>query len=375
MKWIIKVGSSQLTLPNQTLNETLIGDWAKQIAQLSKHSGHKFIFVTSGSIIAGIQELGINRRPNDLGMLQTLAAVGQVHLIQAYRDAFSMHKKKTAQILLTHEDFRNRQRYLNSQTTLTTLWKLGIIPIVNENDTVSTAEIQFGDNDTLAAYVSNIVSADNLLILTDQRGLYSKDPREFPDATFLDKIHLNDPLLDTYAGNKPGKFGRGGMFTKIQAARIAARSATTTIIANGGEKEVISKAVKGIPCGTHIELIKDHNLPQKKRWIMNLPSKGQLVLDLGACHAILEENKSLLPVGVTQSLGNYMRGDMVTCTDTNGKAIAYGLINYGASTMQQLMGKKSEDIRSIIGITYAKDLINRDNLATPKGHPPKPQTL
>ena len=246
------------------------------------------------------------------------------------------------------------------------MWKLGIIPIINENDTVSTEEIQFGDNDTLAAYVANIVSADSLLILTDQRGLYSKDPREFPEATFLEQVHLNDPLLETYASNKPGKLGRGGMLTKIQAARIAARSATTTIIAHGGGKEVIAKAVNGIPCGTYIKPPKEYNLSQKKRWIMNLPSKGRLILDPGACHAILEENKSLLPVGVIQSSGNYMRGDMVTCTNTSDKAIAYGLINCCANTIQKLMGRKSEDIHSIVGITYTKDLINRNNLATLK---------
>ena len=360
-RWVIKVGSSLVTDSGCGLNTDLIGDWAAQIAGLVR-AGSQVALVSSGSIAEGVSRLGWRQRPQNLHSLQAAAAVGQMGLMQGYRQAFAGHGVNTAQVLLTHEDFRDRQRYLNARATLTTLFELGVAPIINENDTVSTEEIQLGDNDTLAAQVANLVDADLLLILTNQRGLFDKDPSRHDDAKLIRSARTGDALLDKAAGPSIGELGRGGMITKVAAARCAAQSGASTVIAPGQEKNVIGRIASGETLGTLIQAA-GRPLALRKRWIANLKPRGALTLDEGACEALRDLGKSLLPVGVAALDGDFRRGDMVVCRTAAGQIVARGLANYTAGEARLIIGKSGGEAKAIMGARYETELIHRDNLA------------
>lgn len=360
-RWLVKIGSSLVTNNGCGLNTVAMRNWATQVATLIKQ-GYQIGLVSSGSIAEGIHQLGWDDRPQDLHQLQAAAAVGQMGLMQNYRLVFEEQGLSSAQILLTHEDLSNRERYLNARATLLSLLELGVVPIINENDTVSTEEIQLGDNDTLAAQVANLIDAEVLLILTDQHGLYDKDPTEYSDANIITDANSKDAILDSVAGPSTSALGRGGMITKIKAARHAALSGTTTIIAHGMEESVIPRIASGEPLGTCLESIGEP-ITLRKRWIANRKSCGILILDDGACQALSKKGKSLLPVGVLQAEGDFNCGDMVKCQNTEGVVIAYGLVNYSADEVAAIAGKSGDHIQTLMGARYQPELIHRDNLA------------
>ena len=360
-RWLIKIGSSLVTNDGCGLNTRAMRHWASQIAALIKQ-GYQVALVSSGSIAEGIYQLGWDGRPHDLHRLQAAAAVGQMGLMQSYRLVFEEQALRSAQILLTHEDLSDRRRYLNARATLLSLLELGVVPIINENDTVSTEEIQLGDNDTLAAQVANLIDAEILLILTDQQGLYDKDPSLYDDARIIDSADSKDAILDEAAGPSVGSLGRGGMITKIKAARQAALSGTTTIIAHGMEQSVISRLADGESLGTCL-LGTGEPLALRKRWIANRKPCGTLILDEGACRALSRQGKSLLPVGVIEAEGDFKCGDMVQCQNTEGVVIAYGLVNYSAVEVAEIAGKNGSYIQALMGARYQPELIHRDNLA------------
>lgn len=359
-RWIVKVGSSLVTSDGTHLDLKIIQSWANQIAEL-KSRGKQVALVTSGSIADGMNKLGWENRPQHVHQLQAAAAVGQMGLIKAYHDAFVKHDIRTAQILLTHEDFANHQRYLNARETLNTLLHLGVVPIINENDTVSTQEIQLGDNDTLSAYVANVVGADILLIMTDQRGLFDRDPSIHKDANLIKRIAHNDPKIDQIAGPSSNALGRGGMITKVAAARRAALSATPTVIASGKEKNLISRIADGEDIGTFIETDKESQ-SLRKLWIMGLKPSGTLVIDKGAANALKTNHKSLLPIGVITAEGIFGKGDMLICKTPADEVIAYGLTNYTSEETTQILGKGSTDVKALIGESCEPELIHKDNL-------------
>ncbi len=360
-KIIIKIGSSLLTRGGRGLDHQALGQWADQIARLWEQ-GQETLLVSSGAVAEGMARLGWRTRPQNLNELQAAAAVGQAGLIQAYESYFHRHGRRTAQVLLTHEDMRHRQRYLNARSTLATLLRHGVIPIVNENDTVVIDEIRFGDNDTLGALVANLIEADLLIILTDQPGLYERDPTLDPTAKLISEASARDPRLDLAAGGSRSGLGRGGMATKIRAARLAARSGTGTVIVGGNENDVISRLLQGEPLGTF--LIPDTEpLDARKRWLMGHSRiDGRIVLDAGAVKAITEKGTSLLPVGVRAVEGNFQRGDVVACLDEHGNEIARGLINYSADEARKIYGKPSTAIAETLGYVDEPELIHRDNL-------------
>ena len=360
-RWIVKVGSSLVTKDGCGLNHDLIGDWAAQIARLGR-GGHQIALVSSGSIAEGVSALGWGERPQTLHALQAAAAVGQMGLMQGYRQAFADHGTTTAQVLLTHEDFRDRQRYINARATLTALLELGVAPVINENDTVSTEEIQLGDNDTLAAQVANLLDAGLLLILTNREGLFERDPARDAGARLIAAAGATDALLDEAAGPSGGDLGRGGMITKVAAARCAALSGASTVIASGREPNVIERIAAGERIGTLIEAA-GQPLALRKRWIMNLKPCGALTLDDGACKALLESGKSLLPVGVAALEGDFRRGDAVVCRSATGRPVARGLANYAATEARRIIGKNGAEVKRIMGARYEAELIHRDNLA------------
>ena len=359
-RWVVKVGSALLTNDGRGLDPEVIRRLVSQLAAL-RGQGREVVLVSSGSIAAGLVRMNLSSRPHELHLLQAAAAVGQSALVQAYEEHFAPHGIMTAQILLSHADVRARDRYLNARGTLATLIGMGILPIVNENDTVVTDEIRLGDNDTLAALVANLVDADALLILTDQAGLMDRDPRQHAEAELIVSADVDDPILDTVAGGS-GALGRGGMTTKLSAARLAARSGAATIIANGREADVISQVVSGRPVGT---LLHTARRPQsaRKQWLASLlHAKGQLMLDEGAVSGVLERGRSLLPIGVTAVSGNFQRGDLVSCVGPDGRERARGLSNYSSTEAAALAGKSSADIESILGYQAEAELIHRDNL-------------
>ena len=360
-RWVVKVGSSLVTDDGCGLNRDLIGAWAAQIARLVR-GGRQVALVSSGSIAEGMGELGWRDRPQTLHTLQAAAAVGQMGLMQGYRQAFAGHGVTTAQVLLTHEDFRDRQRYLNARATLTALLELGVAPVINENDTVSTDEIQLGDNDTLAAQVANLLDAGLLLILTNQEGLFERDPARDANARLIHAADTDDALLDEAAGPSSGELGRGGMITKVAAARCAALSGASTIIASGREPQVIERIASGERIGTLIKAA-GQPLALRKRWIMNLKPRGALTLDDGACKALCESGKSLLPVGVATLEGDFRRGDVIVCRTAAGRPIARGLANYAADEARLIIGKNGAEAKAIMGARYEPELIHRDNLA------------
>lgn len=358
---IIKVGSSLVTNDGKGLDSVAIAKWATQIATL-RAMGKQVILVSSGAIAEGRQRLGFDKRPTGIHQLQACAAVGQMGLAQIYESSFRVHQLGTAQILLTHADLADRERYLNARSTLFTLLGYGIVPIINENDTVVTDEIKFGDNDTLGALVANLTEADALIILTDQKGLYTADPRKQPDAEFVHQARAGDVALEAMAGGAGSSLGSGGMLTKILAAKRAASSGAHTVIAWGREENVLIRLAQGEAIGT--QLVSERApLAARKQWMADhLQTAGQFVLDAGAVQKLLKEGKSLLPIGVTEVSGEFGRGAAVTCVDQQGNAIARGLSNYGSADALRIRQKSSQDIAGILGFVEEPELIHRDNL-------------
>jgi len=359
--WVIKIGSSLLTDDGKGLNRESMAAWVGQIAGFSK-AGISVVLVSSGAVAEGVLRLGLNGRPTAVHFQQAAAAVGQMGLIQAYESEFQKFGLHTAQVLLTHDDLSNRKRYLNARTTLKTLLDLNVIPVVNENDTVVTDEICFGDNDTLAGLVANLINADAMVILTDQDGLYDADPRTNKDANLVDQAQCNDRHLLEFAGTGHGELGRGGMLTKIRAARLAARSGTVTCIANGREPDILAQLRTGESKGTLL-LPESSPLASRKQWLAgHLKVKGTLVLDAGAVKVLTESGKSLLPVGIKSVTGSFKRGEVVSCVDESGKAIARGLVNYDSAEAGKIIGHSTEKLFSLLGYEGEHEIIHRDNL-------------
>ncbi len=357
---VVKIGSALLTRDGQGLNSEGIQNWVAQLAQV-RGGGVEVVLVTSGAVAAGMQRLGRSVRPHALHELQAMAAVGQMNLVQVYESAFQRHGLHTAQVLLTHDDLANRKRYLNSRSTLRTLLGLGVIPVVNENDTVATEEIRFGDNDTLAALVANLVEADLLLILTDQRGLYDRDPRQDPDAKLVAEGVAGDKQLLSMAGGS-GALGRGGMRTKLIAAEKAAHSGASTLIASGREENVILRVLTGEVIGTYLKAAQGR-VAARKQWLAgHARAAGKLKLDAGAAKVIRDGGKSLLPVGVKGIEGAFTRGEIVSCLDPEGHEVARGLVNYNSEETARIIGHASDKIESILGYVDEPELIHRDNL-------------
>ncbi len=359
-RWVVKVGSALLTDHEAGLNKALIEGWAGQLAEL-REGGLQTVIVSSGAVAAGMRRLGWRERPPALHHLQAAAAVGQMGLVHLYEFAFQAHGVHTAQVLLTNADLAHRQRYLNARTALRTLLELGIIPVVNENDTVVTDEIQFGDNDTLAALVANLVEADVLVLLTDQAGLFSADPRTDTNASLIAEANAGDPALDAMAGTGSA-VGRGGMVTKLAAAGKAARSGTATVIASGEEPDVLLRLRSGEPLGTLLKPV-TNRMAARKQWLAgHLRPRGRLTLDDGAVKVLQTAGRSLLPVGVTAVSGEFRRGELVICEDPGGREIARGLINYPAAQARAIIGRASDEIESILGYVDEPELIHRDNM-------------
>jgi glutamate 5-kinase len=358
---VVKVGSSLVTNQGEGLDIPAIRNWAQQIATL-RADGYKVVLVSSGAIAEGMQRLGWKLRPSAVHKLQAAAAVGQMGLIQVYESCFTAHGLHTAQILLTHADLADRERYLNARSTLRTLLTLGVIPIINENDTVVTDEIKFGDNDTLGALVANLIEADALVILTDQIGLFTADPRKDTNATLISLAQAGDDKLEAMAGGAGSHIGSGGMLTKVLAAKRAARSGAHTVIASGHEIDVLPRLMRGDSIGTLLEA-QPSPLNARKQWLADhLQICGTVTLDAGAAHALRNEGKSLLPVGITKVSGKFERGTVVAIFDTNGKEIARGLINYNATETRRIAGHPSNKIESLLGYVDESELIHRDNL-------------
>ena len=360
-RYVIKVGSALVTNRGEGLDVAALAQWARQIAQL-RALGKEAILVSSGAIAEGMQRLGWKLRPHRMHQLQAAAAVGQMGLVQAYESCFRGHGLHTAQVLLTHADLVDRRRYLNARSTLLTLLELGVIPIINENDTVVTDEIKFGDNDTLGALVTNLVDADYLVILTDQAGLYSADPRKESTATLIRKGKAGDPAMEKIAGTAASPIAKGGMLTKVIAAKRAARSGANTIIASGHEPDVLLRLAGGEQIGTLLEA-STTPLAARKQWLADhLQVAGRLRIDDGATHALRSGGRSLLPIGVRQVEGEFERGAVVACVDPQGTEVARGLVNYSAQEARRIAGKPSGEIEVLLGYVEELELIHRDNL-------------
>lgn len=360
-RWVVKIGSALLTETGNGLNHEGIADWVQQISHLVQ-SGKEVLIVSSGSIAEGIHRMGWSERPKALNELQAAAAVGQMGLVQAYESCFQKEGLHTAQILLTHDDLSDRKRYLNARSTLQALLGLKVVPIINENDTVITDEIRFGDNDTLAALVANLVDAEGLMILTNQQGLYERDPSLDPEAKLVTEGQAGDSQLEAMASNRSSALGRGGMRTKLRAATIAARSGAVTLIASGFEKNIIHSLISGEEKGTLL-LPRLERMDARKQWLAgHLQVKGALELDAGAVKAVQDSGRSLLPIGVVAVKGQFNRGEMVSCIDAEGHEIARGLTNYGASEAQKILKKSSDVFTNILGYQGEPELIHRDNL-------------
>ena len=359
-RWVVKVGSALLTDDGRGLDENIIETLVEQLARL-RAKGCEVVLVSSGAVAAGVVRLGLTVRPHLLHDLQAAAAVGQSVLVQAYENAFRPHGIIAAQVLLGHDDVIARDRYLNARGTLSTLLGFGVVPVVNENDTVVTDEIRFGDNDTLAALVANLIDADGLMLLTDQLGLFDADPRSNPGARLVSVADVLSPELDSMAG-EGGALGRGGMITKLRAARLAARSGTETIIAGGRQENVIARIAAGENIGSWLRSGKRPETA-RKQWLAGmLQVRGSVELDAGAVRVLRESGRSLLPVGVRGVEGQFNRGDLVTCRDTAGREIARGLVNYNADETRRIMGLASSAIEGTLGYAGDEELIHRDNL-------------
>ena len=358
---VVKVGSSLVTNQGAGLDLNALGNWARQIASLNAN-GREVVLVSSGAIAEGMQRLGWSARPTSIHDLQAAAAVGQMGLVQAYESCFRQHSLHAAQVLLTHADLADRERYLNARATLTTLLSLRVIPIINENDTVVTDEIKFGDNDTLGALVTNLIDADALVILTDQSGLYTADPRKDPAATLVSEARAGDTQLESMAGGAGSSIGRGGMITKILAAKRAARSGAHTVIASGHERDVLLRLLQGESIGTLLTA-PTLTLAARKQWLADhLQVAGKLVLDAGAIKALRTDGKSLLPIGVKNVFGEFGRGAVVACVSEDGQDIARGLTNYNAEEARRIAHHSSKEIATLLGYGGDEEIIHRDNL-------------
>ena len=358
---VIKVGSSLVTNDGKGLDDAAIANWAAQIAQL-RLLGKEVVLVSSGAIAEGMQRLGFDKRPTGVHELQACAAVGQMGLAQVYETSFREHDLRTAQVLLTHADLADRERYLNARSTLFTLLRFGVVPIINENDTVVTDEIKFGDNDTLGALVANLIEGDALIILTDQKGLFRADPRKDPAAPFVSEAKAGDPALEAMAGGAGSGIGRGGMLTKVLAAKRAATSGAHTVIAWGREDRVLTRLAAGEAIGTQLTA-QTAQLTARKQWMADhLQTAGKVVLDAGAVQKLSMEGKSLLPIGVIALHGEFGRGDVITCTAEDGRAVARGITNYTSSETRRIMRRPSSEILAILGFVEEPELIHRDNM-------------
>jgi glutamate 5-kinase len=358
---VVKVGSSLVTNEGRGIDADAIGNWSRQLAVLAQ-GGREVIMVSSGAIAEGMKRLGWQTRPKELHELQAAAAVGQMGLVQMYETQLRGHGMASAQVLLTHADLADRERYLNARSTLLTLLSLKVIPVINENDTVVNDEIKFGDNDTLGALVANLVDADALVILTDQRGLYSADPRKDPDARFIDEATAGDPELERMAGGAGSSIGRGGMITKILAAKRAAGSGASTVIAWGRERDVLLRLADGESIGTLL-VATTPKLAARKQWMADhLQMRGAVVVDDGAVAKLRDEGRSLLPIGVVEVSGDFVRGDVIAVRSPSGVEIARGLANYSAAEARLIARKPSSQIEGLLGYANEAELIHRDNL-------------
>ena len=367
---VVKVGSSLVTNEGRGLDEAAIEEWSRQLAAVvNGEDGVKreVIMVSSGAIAEGMKRLGWATRPTEVHELQAAAAVGQMGLAQMYETKLRGEGVPSAQVLLTHADLADRERYLNARTTLLTLLQLGVVPVINENDTVVIDEIRFGDNDTLGALVANLVEADALVILTDQRGLYSADPRKNPDARFIDVAEAGNPELEAMAGGAGLSIGTGGMITKILAAKRAAGSGASTVIAWGREKDVLLRLTRGESIGTLL-VANTHKMQARKQWIADhLQLRGSVTVDAGAVSKLRDEGKSLLPIGMITVEGDFSRGEVIAVRDENGAEIARGLASYASAEARLLCRKSSSEIEALLGYSAGPEMMHRDNMVV-AGH-------
>ena len=358
---VVKVGSSLVTNEGRGVDAQAIGNWCRQLAALAAQ-GREVVMVSSGAIAEGMKRLGWTTRPHELPELQAAAAVGQMGLVQMYESQLSQHGLRSAQVLLTHADLADRERYLNARSTLLTLLTLKVIPVINENDTVVNDEIKFGDNDTLGALVANLIEADAMVILTDQRGLFAADPRQDPAARFIDVATAGDPELERMAGGIGSSIGRGGMLTKILAAKRAAGSGASTVIAWGREPDVLIRLANGEPIGTALWAATP-KLAARKQWMADhLQLRGAVTVDAGAAQKLRNEGKSLLPIGVIEVDGDFARGDVIAVRAPGGTEIARGLANYSAPETRLIARKPSAQIEAVLGYAGEPEMIHRDNL-------------
>ena len=362
---VVKVGSSLVTNEGRGLDEAAIGEWSRQLAALVRGEGgapREVVMVSSGAIAEGMNRLGWASRPQEIHELQAAAAVGQMGLAQMYETKLREQGMGSAQVLLTHADLADRERYLNARSTLLTLLRLGVVPVINENDTVVTDEIKFGDNDTLGALVANLVEADALVILTDQKGLYTADPRRDPAAQFVHEAKAGDLALEAMAGGAGSSIGKGGMITKILAAKRAAGSGASTVIAWGREPDVLLRLAGGDALGTLL-VAQTQKTQARKQWMADhLQLRGAVLVDAGAASKLREEGKSLLPIGMTSVEGDFSRGDVIAVRDPAGVEIARGLANYAAAEARLLCRKPSTEFERLLGYTAEAEMVHRDNL-------------
>ncbi len=362
----VKVGSSLVTNEGRGLDEQAIGHWSQQLAALVKQ-GRELIMVSSGAVAEGMKRLGWRTRPKEIHELQAAAAVGQMGLVQMYETKLRECGVGSAQVLLTHADLADRERYLNARSTLLTLLQLGVVPVINENDTVVNDEIKFGDNDTLGALVANLVDADVLIILTDQKGLFTADPRKQPDARFVHAARAGDPQLETMAGGAGSGIGKGGMITKILAAKRAAGSGASTVIAWGREPQVLQRLCDGEAIGTCL-VAQTAKQQARKQWMADhLQLRGSVMVDDGAVDKIVGEGKSLLPIGMTEVSGEFSRGDVIAIRDLRGQEVARGLANYASSEARLICRRSSQDFERLLGYAAEPEMIHRDNLVLIRG--------
>jgi glutamate 5-kinase len=358
---VVKVGSSLVTNEGRGLDEAAIGEWCRQMAELVRQ-GREVIMVSSGAIAEGMKRLGWATRPNEIHELQAAAAVGQMGLAHMYETQLRQQGLGSAQVLLTHADLADRERYLNARSTLLTLLAHGVLPVINENDTVVNDEIKFGDNDTLGALVANLVEADLLVILTDQKGLYSADPRKDPNARFIDQARAGDPELESMAGGAGSSIGKGGMITKILAAKRASGSGASTVIAWGREPDALIRLAAGESLGTLL-VAQTAKQQARKQWMADhLQLRGSVTIDAGAVLKVVTEGKSLLPIGMTAVEGEFLRGEVIAIRDPNGLEVARGLANYAAAEARLLCKKPSAEFQDLLGYTGEPEMVHRDNL-------------
>jgi glutamate 5-kinase len=358
---VVKVGSSLVTDEGRGLDTKAIGQWCEQLARLSRE-GRELIMVSSGAIAEGMKRLGWTTRPSAIHELQAAAAVGQMGLVQVYESKLRELGVGSAQVLLTHADLADRERYLNARSTLLSLLQLGVVPVINENDTVVTDEIKFGDNDTLGALVANLVEADLLIILTDQKGLYTADPRKDPQARLVQEAVAGDPALETMAGGAGSNIGKGGMITKVWAAKRAAGSGASTVIAWGREPDALVRLCSGALLGTMLVAQTAKNQARKQWMVDHLQLRGAVIVDAGAAHKLREEGKSLLPIGMTAVDGDFARGDVIAVRDEQGREIARGLANYSSAEARLILRKSSSEFERLLGYTGEPEMVHRTNL-------------